>query len=114
MLGPSGLDQLEFHANFADNSEFFDVYEHSTGAFNLHVWTGKVNAAMPTDVTSGTFRIVRVGSTITGYLDDKLIYTTTNSATLSAVRILMQLQLMSNDPVSITLDNFHYQAGCVP
>jgi hypothetical protein len=30
------------------------------------------------------------------------------------VRILMQLQLMSDDPVSVTLDNFHYQAGCVP
>lgn len=114
MLGPSGLDQLEFHANFADNSEFFDVYEHSAGAFNLHVWTGRVNAAMPTDVTSGTFRIVRVGSTITGYLDDTMIYMTTNSAALSAVRILMQLQLMSNDPVSVTLDNFRYQAGCVP
>jgi hypothetical protein len=114
MLGPSGLDQLEFHANFADSSEFFDVYEHSAGAFNLHVWTGKVNASMPTDVTSGTFRIVRNGSTITGYLDDTMIYTTTNSAALSAVRILMQLQQMSNDPVSITLDNFHYQAGCVP
>ncbi len=114
MLGPSGLDQVEFHANFADNSEFFDVYEHSAGSFNLHVWTGRVVGSMPTDVTSGTFRIVRTGSTITGYLDDTMIYTTTNSAALSAVHILMQLQLMSNDPVSVTLDNFHYQAGCVP
>jgi len=114
MLGPSGLDQVEFHANFADNSEFFDVYEHSGSSFNLHVWTGKVVGQMPTDVTAGTFRIVRVGSTITGYLDDTMIYTTTNSAALSAIRILMQIQLMSNDPISITLDNFHYQAGCVP
>ncbi len=113
-LGPSGLDQVEFHANFADNSEFFDVYEHSADSFNLHVWTGKVNAPMPTDATSGTFRIVRVGSTITGSLDDTMIYTTTNSAPLSAVRILLQLQQMSNDPVSVTLDNFHLQTGCVP
>jgi hypothetical protein len=114
MLGPSGVDQVEFHANFADNSEFFDVYEHSGSSFNLHVWTGKVVGQMPTDVTGGTFRIVRTGSTITGYLDDTMIYTTTNSAALSAIRILMQIQLMSNDPISITLDNFHYQAGCVP
>ena len=114
MLGPSGLDQVEFHANFADNSEFFDVYEHSAGAFNLHVWTGKVVAPMPTDVTSGTFRVVRIGSTITGYLDDTMIYATTNTAAMSAVRILMQLQQKSDDPVAVTLDNFHLQAGCVP
>jgi hypothetical protein len=114
MLGPSGLDQLEFHANFADNSEFFDVYEHSGSSFNLHVWTGKVVGQMPTDVTGGTFRIVRTGSTITGSLDDTMLYTTTNSAALSAIHILMQMQLKSDDPISVSLDNFHYQAGCLP
>jgi hypothetical protein len=46
-------------------------------------------------VTAGRFRIARVGSTVSGYLGNTLIYARTSTTALAA-----------------TFDNFHFTAAC--
>jgi hypothetical protein len=113
VIGPSGVDQVELHASFADNSFFFDVFDNSSGV-NLHVWTGSINGTFATTVTGGTLRIARTGSTLSGYLGNQLIYSTTSTSPLSDVRFILQYQPGSNDGISVRYDNFHFQAGCAP
>ena len=113
LLGPSGVDQVELHALFADATLFLDVYDNNSG-LNVHVWTGSINGMTSTAATGGTFRLARVGSTLTGYLGDTPIYSTTSTSALSDVRFVLQLQPGSNDPISVRYDNFHFQSGCAP
>ena len=113
VLGPSGVDQVELHALFADTTIFLDVYDNN-GGLNVHVWTGSINGMTSTAATGGTFRLARVGSTLTGYLGDTPIYSTTSTSALSDLTFVLQLQPGSDDPISVRYDNFHFQSGCAP
>jgi hypothetical protein len=112
VFGSAGVDQVELHAHFADSSYFFDVYDNSDGGANVHVWTGSINGRMAGAVTAGTFRIVRVGTTVSGYLGTTLIYSKSSSSPLTGVEFVLQLQPSSNDNISVAYDNFHFSAAC--
>jgi len=120
MLGPGGVDQVELHANFADSSYFFDSYDNNIGGassltpggLNVHVWTGSLNGQTVTTATGGTFRISRVGTTLSGYFGSTLIYSTTSTSPLTEVQFVLQLQTGSNDNISVAYDNFHFTAAC--
>jgi hypothetical protein len=63
-------------------------------------------------VTAGKFRIARVGSTLSGYLGNTLIWSKSSTSALTAATFLLQLQPGSNDPTAATYDNFHFTAAC--
>jgi hypothetical protein len=112
VLGNGGTDQVELHAYFADSAIFFDVYDNSSGV-NVHVWNGSsVIGATTVTGTGGTFRIMRTGSTVSGYFGDTMIYTATQTSALTAVEFTLQLQPGVNDNISVQFDNFHFRAGC--
>jgi hypothetical protein len=112
VLGNGGTDQVELHAYFADSAIFFDVYDNSSGV-NVHVWNGSsVIGATTITGTGGTFRIVRTGSTVSGYFGNTMIYTATQTSALTAVEFTLQLQPGVNDNISVQFDNFHFRAGC--
>jgi hypothetical protein len=112
VLGSAGVDQVQLDAHFADGSYFFDVYDNSDGGNNVHVWTGSINGRMARTVTGGTFRIARVGTTVSGYLGATLIYSTTSTSPLAIVGFILQLQPNSNDNIAVAYDNFHFSAAC--
>jgi hypothetical protein len=111
ILGPSGVDQVELHAKFADSSIFFDVYDNNSGP-NVHVWTGSISGQTATTATGGTFRISRVGTTLSGYFGSTLIYSTTSTSPLTEVQFILQLQPGSDDNISVVYDNFQFTAAC--
>ncbi|MDQ6913187.1 MAG: PEP-CTERM sorting domain-containing protein [Verrucomicrobiota bacterium] len=114
IIGP-GVDQVEFHSNFADSSFFFDVYDTSTGGTNVHVWNGSINGAMSVTVTAGTFAIARAGSTLTGYFNGTPIFSETNTSQLTQISFILQNQPSgANDTPSVTFDNFSLTATSVP
>lgn len=90
-LSNLGITQVEFHANFADASIFFDVYDNSSGK-NFHVWNGGIPGTIATTLTGATLKIARVGSMVSGYYNGNVIFSQANSATLSAVRLAFQTQ----------------------
>jgi hypothetical protein len=110
--GSGGVDQVELHAHFADSSYFFDVYDNSDGGANVHVWTGSINGRMAGAHTAGTFRISRVGTTLSGYLGGTLIYSQSSTSPLTGAELVLQLQPGSNDNISVVYDNFHFTAAC--
>jgi hypothetical protein len=82
------------------------------GSANVHVWIGSIQGRRAGTVTAGKFRIVRVGSTLSGYLDSTLIYSRSSTSALTAATFLLQLQPGSDDPTAATFDNFHFTATC--
>ncbi|HTQ07840.1 MAG TPA: hypothetical protein VMI54_28505 [Polyangiaceae bacterium] len=111
VLGSAGVDQVELHANFADASYFFDVYDNSSG-LNVHVWNGSINGETATSATAGTFRLTRAGSTVSGYFNGGLIFSLTDTSPLTTADFILQLQPNSDDDISVTYDNFHFTAAC--
>jgi hypothetical protein len=62
--------------------------------------------------TGGTLRITRVGSTVSGYLDDTLVYARSfTSGPVTGVGFVLQQDSFTNDAISVQYDNFHFQ-GC--
>jgi hypothetical protein len=104
IIGPN-IDQVEFHAYFADGSYFFDVYDLSSGR-NVHVWNGSINGPTSETATFGTFKISRTGSSVTGYFDGTPIFSASNSSALTGVSFLLQNQPGSDDYPSVTYRNF--------
>lgn len=83
------------------------------GLHNHHVWThppGNVHGEQPNAATSGTLRIVRTGSVVTGYFDDTQIWSGDYS---SSPVTKLWCSLHNNgtkDATSVTFDNFHLTA----
>ena len=114
VVGPN-IDQVELHVGFADNSIFFDVYDNSGGGLNVHVWDGSSQQGRtPVSGNSGTFTIVRTGTTVTGYYNGTLIFSEIRSAPVVNISFVLQLQPGSNDATSVTYDNFSLTAATVP
>ncbi|MEN6521403.1 MAG: hypothetical protein ABFD46_09690 [Armatimonadota bacterium] len=106
-ISGGGLNQVELHTSYADGTAFFNVKEYS----NVHVWTGSYRSELPTTATEGRFRIKRVGSTVTGYLNDQQIWSSdTYPAALNWVAFSIQNNNGSDDPISVTYDNFSISA----
>lgn len=113
IIGP-GVDQVEFHAFFGDSSFFFDVRDNSSGQ-NVHVWNGSINGFTATTATSGTFSIVRTGSSLTGYFNGSPIFSESNTSSLIGIAFILQNQPSgANDTPSVTFDNFSLTANSVP
>lgn len=105
LVGPK-IDQVELHAYFADSSIFFDVYDLSNGARNVHVWNGTINGPTAETATSGTFKISRTGSSVTGYFNNTPIFSKSNNSALTGVSFMLQNQPESDDYPSVTYHNF--------
>lgn len=111
--GP-GLDQIEFHAYFQDGSIFYTVYDRSSG-LNVHVWNGSsVRGTIPVSTDSGTFRIARIGSTVTGYFNGTTLSSETRSSALTGIAFALQNNQGSDDTTSVTFDNFSLTAPSTP
>lgn len=110
VIGPA-IDQIELHAEFADNSIFFDVYDNSCANRNVHVWNGSTHGCTQVTATGGTFKIARTGASLTGYFNGNEIFTQSNSSPLTRVLFVLQLQPGSNDMTSVTFDNFSLTGG---
>ena len=109
--GP-GLDQVELHTYFQDGSIFFTVYDNSSG-LNVHVWNGSNNGLTPVTGNSGTFRISRIGSTLTGYYNGAPIHSEIKDSPLVRIDFALQNNNGSDDPTSVTFDNFSLTAAFV-
>lgn len=129
VLGNGLWDQAEFHAEFANGSYFFDVHDNSNFYVNNHVWynssgpfAGAVGGGYHNDpTTGGAFRITRVGSLVSGWYDSTpdplwtgstLLFSTNNAAALSGVSFMLQNNL-TNDMISVNIDNFKLTAASV-
>jgi hypothetical protein len=102
--GP-GLDQIQLNLGFQDNSVFDDVYDNSSGT-NVHVWNGSANGQTALTNTSGTFRISRAGSTVTGYFNDQPLFSESNTSPVTAVSFVLQNNDGSDDATVVDYDNF--------
>ncbi|MBS1705102.1 MAG: PEP-CTERM sorting domain-containing protein [Armatimonadetes bacterium] len=112
-LSTLGVTQVELHANFADSSIFFDVYDNSSGK-NFHVWDGGIHGLVGTSLTAATLKIARVGSTISGYYNGNLIYAGSNTSALSAVRLAFQTQPNEGGAAqSVNFSNFSISGSSV-
>ena len=109
--GP-GLDQVELHTYFQDGSYFFTVYDNYNG-LNVHVWNGGLIGRTPVTGNSGTFRISRIGSTLTGYYNGAPIHSEIKDSPLVRIDFALQNNNGSDDPTSVTFDNFSLTAAFV-
>jgi len=110
VIGP-GIDQIELHTVFADNSFMFDVYDNSCANPNVHIWNGSLQGCTPTAATGGTFKISRVGSTLSGHFNNIQLFAQSSSSPLTRLEFVLQLQPGSNDMTSVTFDNFSLTGG---
>jgi len=121
VLGANLWDQVEFHANFANGSFFFDVHDNSNSIVNNHVWydvtvpyTGGIGGGFHNDPSnSGTFKIDRVGSLVSGRFNNTLLFSVNNTSALSGISFMLQNNL-TNDMISANFDNFNLTAASVP
>lgn len=109
--GP-GLDQVELHTYFQDGSYFFTVYDNG-GGLNVHVWNGSLIGRTAVTGSSGTFRINRIGSTLTGYYNGSAIYSMSSSSPLVRVEFTLQNNSGSDDSTSVSFDDFSLTAAFV-
>ncbi|AQQ10047.1 hypothetical protein L21SP3_01871 [Sedimentisphaera cyanobacteriorum] len=104
--GP-GLDQVELHAAFDDDSYFFNVRDNDSGTHNVHVWDGQKKGGFPTSAAAGTLRIVRQADVITALFDDSVVYQKNfTAADLNLLSFTLQNNLGSNDSTSVIFDDF--------
>ena len=102
-----GLNQVELHANFANGTIFFVVFDNNYGqGLNYHVWNGNLSSEMAASTTSGTLRIVRSGSLISGYSGDALIFSQNNGSPLTSMSFVLQNNVGGASPISVDFDNF--------
>jgi hypothetical protein len=80
---------------------------------NAHIWRSPPGAwfgERPSTVANGTFRIQRIGSTVSGYLDDVLIYSSVcNASTVTHLSFPLQNNGTS-DATAVSFDNFRLKA----
>lgn len=111
-LGTNGTYQVELHAHFEDGSYFFVVYDNSSG-LNVHVWSGAIQGAKAIAQSAGRFRISRVGTTLSAYLDSTLVWSTTSVSPLTGAEFSLQVQPGATQAESVTFDDFELQGACV-
>ncbi len=112
IAGP-GLNQVELHTYFEDGSIFYAVYDQSSG-LNAHVWDGYgVRGTLAVSGSSGTFVIARAGATLSAYYNGTLLFSSEKTSPLSNVDFVLQNNQGSDDPISVTFDNFSLTAASV-
>ena len=80
---------------------------------NYHVWTTAWNGQRPTSATAGVLRIVRLGSTVTGYADGVALYRGSFGAA-PVTKLWMSLQNNgTTDPIAVTFDDFTLRADAI-
>lgn len=109
--GP-GLDQVELHTYFQNGSYFLTVYDNS-GGLNAHVWNGSLLGRTPVAGNAGTFRITRIGPTLTGYYNGTPLVAVNKSSPLVGIEFTLQNNAGSDDSTSVTFDNFSLTADSV-
>ena len=93
---------------------FFTVYDNSCGT-NAHVWNGgSVQGRRPVSGDSGTFRISRTGSAVTGFFDDIPLAVENRPTALLGIAFCLQNNPGSSDAIAVTFDNFSLTAPSVP
>ena len=101
----SPANQVQLNAVFG--GQVFCVVRDNdvTGGNNYYVYTGSWIGAKKTSATSGVLRIVRVGSTVSGYADGVRLYQGTYNAG-PVTQLWFSLQNNGTiDPISVTFDN---------
>ena len=94
----------------------FDVVHSDEINFgrNNHVWItppGEWHGAQLTSQTSGTLRITRTGTLVSGYVDDNLIHMETLTSASPVTFLSFSLQNNgTTDSTSVTFDNFQLTA----
>jgi hypothetical protein len=110
-LSGVGLDQVEFHTVYTDNSIIFD--SDSSGGSGVHVYTGSVQTTIDPTETSGTFTVSSVGGVLSGYYDGTPMFSIADTASLDAIAFTLQNNNGSNDPTSVTFTDFSLTAGSI-
>jgi hypothetical protein len=107
-------NQVQLNAHFG--SLVFCVVRSDESSFsggdNRHVWLSSPSGwygATADTATAGTMRITRVGSVVSGYIDDVLIYGRDYSSATATISFVLQNN-GTKDATSITYDNFHLTA----
>jgi len=114
----SGVPGNQVQLNAVFGSQYFGVVrsDESPGGQNHHVfinppavWVG----ATPDGAAAGTMRIVRTGSTVSGYINGGLIHSGVFNAD-DVSRLWFSLQNNgTTDATSVTFDNFHLIADAI-
>ncbi len=114
--GPGNQAQLNcFFGNFTTLTNFFVVRsDESAWSQNAHIWVGdfggfKLGSALSTNVSSGTLRVTRTNSLVSGYLNSTLIAQTNYVTTPVKFQIILQNN-GTKDAISINYDNFSLSA----
>jgi hypothetical protein len=110
-------NQVQLNTHFG--GQIFDVVrsdEASFGGHNYHVWInppGEWRGAQANTDTNGTLRIIRVGSTVTGYFNSNSVFSDAYNQ-LDVVHISFSLQNNgTTDSTSVIFDNFSLSADSI-
>jgi hypothetical protein len=70
------------------------------------VWTGSYEPGFNTTATAGVFRVTRIGSTLSGFFNDQLIWQTTSTSDLIGIEFILQNNNGSDDATAVTFSGF--------
>ncbi len=112
VIGKSSYDRIQLNLGFQNNSVFQEVYDNSSGT-NVHVWNGVANGVTSVTNTSGTFRVSRAASTLTGYFNDAPIFSESNTAPVTNINFVLENDAGSDDAIAVEYDNFSLTGSSV-
>lgn len=111
-IAGANFNQVQLNVFFTNGTLFLDVFDND-GGLNKHVFGGNNGTGRFADSsTSGTFRIERVGGSMRGFFNDRLIVTAGNNAPVSAITFSLQNN-GTNNPISVNFDNFSLSGASV-
>ena len=113
VIAGSLLNQVQLNLVFANGARFLDVLDNASGG-NFHVWDDiAARGGSTTPLRAGTFKVERVGTTVSGYFNNAFIFSNANNSALTHIDFSLQNN-RTNDPISVNFDNFSLTAASVP
>lgn len=113
VIAGSLLNQVQLNLDFAGGQRFLDVLDNGSGG-NYHVWDGSSSrGGSTTALLAGTFKVARVGTTVSGYFNDTTIFSNTRASALTSINFSLQNN-NTNNQISVNFDNFSLTAASVP
>jgi hypothetical protein len=100
-----GLNQVELHAFFADDSIFFVVRDREGNG--SHIWAPGLQGNQ-TCGNAGTLRMERRSEMVTGYCDGRAIWSAPHKAALTKLQFVLQNN-GTNDPISVTFRDYQFK-----
>ena len=106
-------NQIQLNATFGGQTFCLVRSDESDVGDNYHVWINSFVGSRPSKAKSGVLRIVRVGSTVTGYANGVKIYQGTfNPSPVTDLWFSIQNN-GTTDPISVTFDDFTLRADSI-